>query len=212
MRIHEPIKNYIHTKHPQGSVTQWFGENKVLYSRWGLDGHNGIDIVAPHGTPLLAVEDGIIVSVKLSPDGFGKHVRLRSTKKYQGKYRCWVYGHCSEILVTEKQKVKAGDTIALMGNTGFVVSGANPWWKTNPYAGTHLHLGMRYLIPDEKGWKYPGDTIRYEVDNYDNGVKGAVNFQFLLEPEVPQVNKDMWQQLLTIQSIINSLKVKFGVK
>jgi murein DD-endopeptidase MepM/ murein hydrolase activator NlpD len=38
------------------------------------------------------------------------------------------------------QQVEAGAQIGLMGNTGFIVSGLTPYWRYNPYAGTHLHL------------------------------------------------------------------------
>lgn len=197
-----PHNGFVPEKYPKGSITQYFGENPNLYRRWGLAFHNGADSVAPHGTPMFAVEDGIVVDVKDSPDGFGTHVRLRSNKQKDGTYRIWVYGHCSEILCELGQKVKRGDTLAKMGNTGFVVSNSNPWWDYNPFAGTHLHLGVRIVEEDVNGWKYPGDTMRIKVLNYDNGVKGAVDpMQFLLPGVVPSDT----QKMLTIISLLNQV-------
>lgn len=197
-------------EYPTGVITQLFGGNYELYRKFGMNGHNGVDLVAPHGTPLLAVEDARVVVVKDDPSGFGKHVRLRSTKKYAGAYREWTYGHCHTISVKEGSLVDEGEQIATMGNTGFVVSGNTPFWKYNPYAGTHLHLGLRFLKPSKTGWSHRGDNIKYDVKNYDNGFKGAVDP--LPELVASRTDEDklmaMKAQLLTIQSILNSLKRK----
>ena len=201
--MHAPIKNFSLKRYPGGSITQGFGENPDLYRPWGLKAHNGIDIVAPHGTPMYAVEDGFIVDVKDTPEGFGKHIRLRSRKKDNGDtYRCWVYGHCSKIHVEAGDKVHAGEHIADMGNTGFVVSGSNPFWEYNPYAGTHLHLGLRKLKPDPDGWKYKGDFITYNVVDYDNGYKGAIDPSQYFQNEIPATR----EQYLTLLSLANKAR------
>ena len=200
-----PIKNFKLSEYPKGSVTQWFGENPDLYRRWGLKYHNGIDIVAPHGSPMFAVEDARVVAVKTDSGGYGKHVRIRSLKKRADTYRCWTYGHCSAIHVKEGQIVRAGEHIADMGNTGFVVSGNTPWWKHNPYAGTHLHLGLRLLKEDPRGWSYRGDNIKYNVQDYDNGVKGAVDpYPYLLK--LDEVEETKWKkQALTLISLLQTI-------
>jgi len=171
-----PIKNYKHGDYPQGSVTQWFGENPSLYQKAiDTNGHNGIDIVAPWGTPLFAVDDGAVVDVKNDPNGFGKHIRFFAIKDKEAVE--WTYGHCSNIYVKVGDKIKAGDHIADMGNTGFVVSGATPYWEHNPYAGTHLHLGKRIHKLNHAGWSYPNSEYRVITQNYDNGFKGAIDFK-----------------------------------
>lgn len=186
-----PIKNYVQKRYPSGNITQGFGENYELYSRFGMNGHNGIDIVAPWGTDLLAVEDGIVVEVNNDPKGYGKHVRFISGINE------WTYGHCSEIHVQIGDEVKAGDVIAQMGNTGFVVSGATPFWKYNPYAGTHLHLGLRKVKLSPKGWSYKGSDVKFHVVDYENGYKGSIDPSplFLTEEEKTRV------QLLTLLSL-----------
>lgn len=143
-----PIKGFNSLPYPQGHVTQYFGENLELYSRvvcvddngkkYCLAGHNGVDIVAPWGTPILSVENGVVIKVKTDAGGFGKYVKVRSESGDE-----WVYGHLSKIEVKLNQQLKEGEQLGLMGNTGFVISGDTPYWKHNPYAGTHLHLGVR---------------------------------------------------------------------
>jgi murein DD-endopeptidase MepM/ murein hydrolase activator NlpD len=197
-------------KSPNGDVTQWFGENPALYSRWGILYHNGIDLVRPHGSPMYAVEDATVVQVNNDPSGFGKHVRLISTKPDQGgNYREWVYGHASKQYVKVNDVVFAGQHIADMGNTGFVVSSsnANGFWKVNPYGGTHLHLGLRLVrVVNRGGWRYEGSNIRLSVVNYENGVRGAIDPVPYFTDAYTSDNVKMYEQLQGIQKIINSIK------
>lgn len=170
----KPTDNFVLKEYPGGSVTQWFAENPAMYSRFGMKGHNGIDCVAPWDSPLYAIEDGVIVDVKRDADGFGRHLRLLSGGNL------WVYGHCEQILVKPGQKVKAGEKIATMGNTGFVVSSqtATSWWGTvvkQTHPGTHLHLGLRKVKRDPKGFAYDVPDIKLKVLNYDNGYKGSID-------------------------------------
>lgn len=176
----------------------------------GMNGHNGIDIVAPWGTPIMAVEDGKVVEVKDTTTGYGKWVKILSGLNE------WTYGHASENLVTLGKEVKAGDIIQKMGNTGFVVSGATPYWKYNPYAGTHLHLGLRKLSPAGKTWNISYATgDKGNVVNAGNGFMGSVDFRDMLETTQEQVVEDeeviKGLQLTVISlmtQIINILKAR----
>jgi murein DD-endopeptidase MepM/ murein hydrolase activator NlpD len=215
-----PIADYKHALHPDGNVTQWFAMNPARYGsicypdptipkgNYCLAGHNGIDIVAPWGTPLRAVKDGVIGDVKNSAEGYGKHLRLFCDTD-DDVVEEWTYGHCSKILVKVGQRVKAGDVIAKMGNTGFVVSGPTPFWKTNPYRGTHLHLGLRY----HKKWN---DTGTYNLTvggmrlahilNYYNGYFGAVDFaKELGESTGYEYSAGQNAKYLTLKSLYNQL-------
>lgn len=168
-----PIDNFDMRDYPYGSVTQWFGENPALYNMHvGMKGHNGIDIVAYKGCPLVAVEDGEILDVNNNPEGYGKYVRLLAVD------REWTYGHCDTIRVKAGQKVKEGDVIATMGNTGFVVGidTARSFWGEAPDGqGTHLHLGLRLVQEDPQGWSYKGSTKKLRVLNYENGYRGSID-------------------------------------
>lgn len=192
-----PIDNFKLMDWPRGSVTQWFGENPALYKlHTGMDGHNGIDIVAYRGCPLVAVEDGTIVDVKDDPTGYGKHVRLLSED------REWTYGHMDTIKVKRGQAVKEGDVLGTMGNTGFVVSQATAmsWWGDAPDdQGTHCHFGLRVCKPDSQGWAYYRGGPRVTVQNYDNGFKGAID-------PAPFLSIPILQRLVSLLSELVKLK------
>lgn len=176
MEYSNPIHKCIWAKYSLGDVTQWFAENPELYQEYGSTiAHNGIDIVRPWGSHLYAVADSVVSRVKSEIDGYGKHVRLLSN--HGDIYRDWVYGHMSFIAVEEGDVIKAGQYIGNIGNTGFVVSNAtgNGFWDSNPYAGTHVHFGVRDLIEDSKGWSYPGVDKKLKALNYNNGYKGRYN-------------------------------------
>lgn len=92
----------------------------------GARNHEGIDIFAPRGTPLLAAADGTVTAVNENNLG-GLVVWLRP----QGKSYTLYYAHLDKQLATAGQRVKQGDTIGTVGNTGNARS-------TPP----HLHFGI----------------------------------------------------------------------
>ncbi|MDR7169804.1 murein DD-endopeptidase MepM/ murein hydrolase activator NlpD [Nocardia kruczakiae] len=94
------------SKFANGTFTSGFG------SRWGVQ-HLGVDIAAPIGTPIYAVEDGEVISAGPA-SGFGMWVRLRHADG-----TITVYGHVDTATVSEGQHVLAGDQIATVGNRGF---------------------------------------------------------------------------------------------
>src|SRR3990167_3796964 len=200
------IQGFVNRYFPQGSITQYFGENVALYSKICVaenqclyGGHNGIDIVAPWGTEIFSVEDGIVVETKESPNGYEKHVRILS----MDRNREWIYGHLAEIRCVLGQTIGTKACLGTMGNTGFVVSGPTPFWKYNPYAGTHCHLGLR-LFKEWNGegtynMSYPNGT-KGTILNYDNGFLGSVNFGF----EESEEDEKMQKQL-TVISLANQV-------
>lgn len=181
MKLSNPIKGYINKKAPNGSVTQWFGENPELYkAAINLKSHNGIDLVAPYGTPIYAIASGLVVECKDDASGYGKHVRiLCDNEDKKGGYEM-TYGHAAQNLVKIGERVETGQMIQLMGNTGFVVSDVNAlgyWVKgSNKYAGTHLHLSIREFKYDKKGWRYYPNTPKITILNYNNGWNGCFDF------------------------------------
>lgn len=106
--------------------------NRDIWSFWGdpRDGgrrtHEGIDIFARRGTPVIAAMNGVVRRVRDKGLG-GKQVWLLDTLRNQSLY----YAHLDSQLVTEGQWVKTGDTLGLVGNTGNARN-------TRP----HLHLGL----------------------------------------------------------------------
>ncbi|HAP32665.1 MAG TPA: hypothetical protein DCQ14_06415 [Firmicutes bacterium] len=78
--------------------------------RWGSF-HAGIDIAAPHGTPILAADSGVVVFVGWD-GGYGKCIVI-----YHGTYYTR-YAHNSQNLVSEGEAVGKGEVIGRIGNTG----------------------------------------------------------------------------------------------
>lgn len=86
--------------------------------------HNGTDIAAPSGTPILAVYKGVVSTVSYTSSA-GNYIMIN-----HGSGLYTVYMHCSKIIAKKGQTVKQGDTIALVGSTGS---------STAP----HLHFSVR---------------------------------------------------------------------
>src|SRR5688572_5399656 len=61
------------------------------------DGHNGLDIAAPEGTPIYAPTDGWLVENAGKNSGFGIRVSLRHEN--QGKHFLTVYGHLQWLAI-----------------------------------------------------------------------------------------------------------------
>jgi len=74
--------------------------------------HHGIDISAPSGTPIFATGDGTIKSVGRN-GGYGKTVVIDHGYGYQT-----LYGHMKTIIVKKYKKVRRGEIIGYVGNTG----------------------------------------------------------------------------------------------
>lgn len=78
--------------------------------------HSGIDITAPRGTPIYASGDGTIAkSSRMS--GYGNAILINHGYGYQS-----LYAHLSRSAVRPGQKVKRGELIGYIGNTGLSVS------------------------------------------------------------------------------------------
>ncbi len=94
-------------------------------ARWGTL-HAGIDLAAPMRTPEYAVMDGVVLEAGPA-SGYGLAVYIQHA---DGDVT--VYGHMDEILVEAGQLVRAGDTIALLGNRG---------QSTGPHLHFEVHKG-----------------------------------------------------------------------
>ena len=78
--------------------------------------HEGIDIAAPMGTPILAAADGVVTHVYTN-GGYGKMVTIN-----HGRGLVTRYAHCSKFHVEKGQRVKRGDMIAEIGKTGIATA------------------------------------------------------------------------------------------
>lgn len=106
-------------------LSSFFGPRKNPSGKWGF--HRGIDMAAIKGTPVVAAYEGEVVEANQAK-GFGKTVVIAHNHKYRTRY-----AHLSKILVKVGQRVKQGELIGKVGDTGMVRSkhGRDP---------SHLHF------------------------------------------------------------------------
>jgi murein DD-endopeptidase MepM/ murein hydrolase activator NlpD len=74
--------------------------------------HQGLDISARKGTPVISPADGYVSKVSKS-NSFGNYIEINHGYGYKTRY-----GHLSKALVKKGQAVKRGEQIALIGSTG----------------------------------------------------------------------------------------------
>jgi len=91
--------------------------------RWGRM-HNGTDFAAPHGTPIRATADGVVVYVGWQ-SAYGRLIKIKHDFGIETRY-----AHLSKFRVKKGQRVSRGQHIGDMGNTG-------------RSTGTHLHYEIR---------------------------------------------------------------------
>ena len=77
-----------------------------------VKGHFGTDYAAPQGTPIVAVGDGVVTKSSYS-SGNGKFVKIRHNGTYETQYL-----HMSKRAVKKGQRVKQGEVIGYVGQTG----------------------------------------------------------------------------------------------
>ena len=88
--------------------------------------HNGVDLAVNTGTQVKAFADGVVDYIGDDPDQYGLYLQISHANGVKS-----FYAHCSQLLVSQGQTVKAGDTVALSGDTGNTT-------------GPHLHLELRF--------------------------------------------------------------------
>ena len=87
--------------------------------------HYGMDFSAKTGTEIYSTGDGVVSKVKRSKRGYGNYVKINHGFGYET-----LYAHMSKYIVKKGQKVKRGEVIGYVGNSGI---------STAP----HLHYEVR---------------------------------------------------------------------
>lgn len=113
-----------------GRVTSEFGERETTSHIMSAD-HKGIDIAANKGTKIKSAIDG---EVKVAEENseYGKFIKIVNGDVMT------VYAHCSALKVKVGDKVKIGQTIALVGSTGN---------STGPHLHFEVRLDGRFINP-----------------------------------------------------------------
>lgn len=123
-----------------GSLGTWAWPTNIPYvitSNWGWRWgkfHEGLDISGTgHGSPIYAINDGIVVASTYHSIN-GNYIIINHNNGYYS-----IYAHLAKLSVREGQIVTIGQKIGTMGSTGFST-------------GTHLHFGIY------KGYPLRGGT------------------------------------------------------
>ncbi len=95
------------------------------FGQRGRKHHDGIDIPAPKGTPIISVDAGVVIYSDNGIRGYGNMIVVS-----HGDDIFTVYAHNSKNKVDKGDKVKKGEVIGLIGNTG-------------RSTGPHLHFEIR---------------------------------------------------------------------
>lgn len=103
-----------------GYITSKFGMRKNRF-------HHGIDLKVQVGDSIRCAWDGMVRIVGYDPRGYGHFLVIRHDNGFET-----VYGHLSQPLFYENERIYAGEVLGLGGNTG-------------RSTGSHLHWEIRYL-------------------------------------------------------------------
>lgn len=95
--------------------------------------HAGLDFSAPQGTPIYATANGVVRLAGNSGNGFGNHVIINHGYGYET-----LYGHMFKVKVQSGTRVKRGEIIGWVGNTGK---------STGPHCHYEVHKNGRTLDP-----------------------------------------------------------------
>ncbi len=112
---------------PQGRIAWPVRRGKVVSvfgPRWSSF-HDGIDIADPEGTPVFAAHSGVVAYSGSGLSGYGRLVVIQGDDRF-----VTVYAHNSRILVDRGDRVRRGDPISEVGDTGHAT-------------GPHLHFEVR---------------------------------------------------------------------
>jgi len=150
-------KNNVSNKPSQSGYINPVPGYKITTGFYGYSGHTGADFSGSgiYGKPVLAVKDGTVVtstaltgSIKCyNPDGssagsyrsYGEYIVINH---HDGTMTLYAHGKPGSRLVKKGDKVKQGQQIMSVGNTGNVLPRPS---KSNPTGGKHLHFEVQIL-------------------------------------------------------------------
>ena len=128
-----------------------FGWRQNPFGR-GQHFHNGVDIAGPSKAEIIAPADGVVQDVG-NGRGLGNYIKLKHNEHLET-----VYLHLYSAGVNRGQKVKRGDVIGLMGNTG-------------RSTGTHLHYSVvkdgKHTDPMNYIWDRSSQSLSLVADPHE---------------------------------------------
>lgn len=91
------------------------------------EGHNGVDLKAPKGTPIFPIGPGEVIETGSNPKG-GNYLKTFHAEDNLTAY----YAHCEKVMAQKGQKITSQSVIALVGDSGNARG-----------RGAHLHLEVK---------------------------------------------------------------------
>jgi murein DD-endopeptidase MepM/ murein hydrolase activator NlpD len=141
---------------PGALVTQEYGQTAFAQRAYKTKFHNGVDFSAPVGTPVMAADDGTVITVDNNDKGISRWLRYQYGRYVLIKHDnnlATLYAHLSRQVVSPGAKVKRGELIGYSGDTGYSF-------------GPHLHFTVYWApsvqlktIPPAAGLVPVGVTI-----------------------------------------------------
>lgn len=133
------------------NISAYFGFRSDPFTR-RMTMHYGIDFTGAIGTPIHVTGDGIVVSAEFSFTGYGKEVVVDHGFGYKTRY-----AHLNGINVKPGEKIKRGQVVGFLGNTG-------------RSTGPHLHYEVLLRNSAIDPMNYFNDLT---IEDYDKMVKYA---------------------------------------
>lgn len=166
--------------------------------------HKGMDIKVYIGDSIRAAFSGKVRIVRYEGGGYGKYIVIRHNNGLET-----IYGHLSAQLVSENQEVRAGEVIALGGNTG-------------RSTGSHLHFETRFcgvalnpaLLFDFRNQDVTGDYYDFNRSTYEresaeaNALHGKIGNGGYTKDEVNGGEVGRYQASAGAEKLYH--KVKYG--
>jgi murein DD-endopeptidase MepM/ murein hydrolase activator NlpD/GH24 family phage-related lysozyme (muramidase) len=166
---------------------------KRISSRFGLrvdptnpskmQGHGGVDIADSIGTPVKSPYDGTVIQAAFdNVHGGGNSIRITHTNKFTTGY-C----HLSQMLVKKGDKVKKGDIIGKVGNTGGHTTGPHLHFTVTTPANEKIDPELYFTWPvrsgdapkknglDDTNGKYQGQQYTTKSNNTPCNSNGNVD-------------------------------------
>jgi len=160
-----PLKNYI--------VTQKFGETTT-----DSNGHTGIDLWQPIGTPVYAVEGGDVLAAGVINNAYGNSQYGKCVLIDHKNGYCTFYAHLDKVLVQKGASVLPGAQIGTVGATGNVTGPhlhfevrTKPVWNRANFIDPELWLGKAVDKPNVIQTEKPVISVKEPEFKLDDKVK-----------------------------------------
>jgi len=156
---------------------------RLVGGKWLLIGvHEGIDITAERGTPVLSMTPGVVENTGWTFYS-GTRIGVRGT---DGRY--YFYAHLAEIArgIVPGARVSAGDYLGRVGNTGY---GADPGHRDE--FAPHLHFGIQ--AANDGPWVDPFRTL---VSLYSATVRADQKAQGMVDRLAASSNRAAWERVV----------------